>query len=52
MAMEFVMDDAAKPSLSPSTQKGLILFSQMLADQENILREYHRDTAPVVFWGD
>lgn len=47
MAMEFILDDAAKASLSPSTQKALIVFPQMLADQENMLREYHRDTAPV-----
>ena len=49
MAMEFVLDDEAKASLSPSTQKALMLFPQMLANQENMLREYHKDTAPVLF---
>jgi hypothetical protein len=49
MTSEFVFDDAARESLSPTTQKVLIVFPQMLANQENMLREYHKDTAAVLF---
>jgi hypothetical protein len=49
MTAEFEFDDAARDSLSPATQKVLIVFPQMLANQENMLREYHKDTSAVLF---
>jgi hypothetical protein len=48
MTSEFEFDDAARERLSPATQKVLIAFPQMLANQENILREYHKDTIVIL----
>src|SRR6202521_3821941 len=49
MSAEFKFDEAVRDSLSEATKKVLILFPQMLEKQENMLREYHKDTSAVLF---
>src|ERR1700686_451015 len=49
MAADFEFDDATRGSLSPTTQKVLTVFPQMLVNQENMLREYQKDTSAVLF---
>src|SRR5262249_36637186 len=45
---EFKLDDSVKDTLSAATKKVLTLFPQMLAKQEGMLREYHKDTSAVL----
>jgi hypothetical protein len=49
MTAEFKFDSAIRDALSPTTKKVLIAFPEMLARQENLLREYHKDTSAVFF---
>jgi hypothetical protein len=49
MANEFKIDGPVRDALSEATKKVLILFPQMLEKQENMLREYHKDTSAVLF---
>jgi hypothetical protein len=49
MPAEFKLDDTVRDALSPETKKVLIAFPEMLARQENMLREYHKDTSAVLF---
>ena len=48
MTTEFKLDDGPKSVLSEPTKKVLTVFPQMLARQENLLREYHKDTSAVL----
>jgi hypothetical protein len=49
MPAEFKFDDAVRDALSATTKKVLIAFPEMLARQENMLREYHKDASAVLF---
>jgi hypothetical protein len=49
MTAGFEFDEVEKETFSPATQQFLAAFPQMLAHQENMLREYHKDTSAVLF---
>jgi hypothetical protein len=49
MSAEFKVDDFIRENLSEPTKKVLLLFPEMLARQEGMLREYHNDTPATLF---
>jgi hypothetical protein len=49
MTVKFKLDDAVRDTLSPATKQVLTAFPEMLMRQENMLREYHKDTPAVLF---
>jgi hypothetical protein len=49
MTAKFKLDDAVRDTLSPATKQVLTAFPEMLMRQENMLREYHKDTPAVLF---
>jgi hypothetical protein len=49
MLAEFTLDTEVRDALSSATKQVLQAFPEMLVRQENLLREYHKDTPAVLF---
>jgi hypothetical protein len=49
MTVEFKIDETVRDTLSPATKQVLTAFPELLMRQENMLREYHKDTSAVLF---